>query len=181
MLLDDTEPAALPDQRCVVCRLLHRKMSVPPCVCRALFRCFISHAISCEIHVTLLFVTRCGFGVFRAELGVDVIQFGYFQTAFSLFQAIGGPLLGTVIDTHGARAGLQIAQFGAALSYLSLGMATTIPALFASRIFSLLMHTMHCCQTYVATISLPDSRATAMGRLTVSCASACCCVCARGL
>ncbi len=107
------------------------------------------------------------------ELGVDVIQFGYFQTTFSLLQTTGGPLLGRVIDSQGPRVGLQLAQSGSGLSYILLGLATTIPALFASRIPTLLMHTMHCCQTFIATISLPDNRATAMGRLTVSCKRTC--------
>jgi hypothetical protein len=69
----------------------------------------------------------------------------------------------------GARAGLQLAQVGSGLSYVLLGVSTSIPMLFASRIPTLFMHSMHCCQAFIAGITLPDTRSVGMGRLVISC------------
>ena len=106
---------------------------------------------------------------------MDVVVFGYLQTAFSFIQLMGGPIIGRVCDFKGARFGLQLAQFGSGLSYLLLGSAASVPALFASRLPTLLMHTMHCCQAFLAVLSLPESRTTAMGRLVISCTLSLCC------
>lgn len=102
------------------------------------------------------------------ELGVSDLSFGVLSTVFSAAQLLGGPLIGRLCDTQGARAALQVSQLGAALSYALLGGAVSVEWLFASRLASIAMHAMHASQAFVAVYSLPSLRAAALGRLSLS-------------
>ncbi len=119
----------------------------------------------------------CHYFVFvlcAAEFGVDAVVFGYLQTSFSLVQLLGSPVIGRLCDSYGPNVALQLSQLGSGLSYLLLGTATSVPLLFASRVPTLLMHTMHCCQAFIATLSPDETRSLSLGRLTISCACPLC-------
>lgn len=102
------------------------------------------------------------------QLGASDVIFGWLSTVFSLVQLIGGPVIGRLCDTRGARIALQVSQLGAAASYLLLGCATSIEWLFASRLPTVVMHAMQASQAFVAVHSLPSVRAVAIGRISLS-------------
>jgi OCT family organic cation transporter-like MFS transporter 18 len=97
------------------------------------------------------------------------VTFGYLLTTFSAVQLIGGPLIGRACDVYGYLFALQLSQFASGLSYLGLGLSSSLPMLFASRVPTLFMHTMHAGQTGLAVMVSKDSRAVSLGRLTMSC------------
>jgi OCT family organic cation transporter-like MFS transporter 18 len=96
------------------------------------------------------------------------VIFGWLSTVFSLVQLIGGPVIGRLCDTRGARLALQVSQLGAGASYVLLGCATSIEWLFASRLPTVAMHAMQASQAFVAVHSLPSVRAVAIGRISLS-------------
>lgn len=102
------------------------------------------------------------------QLGASDVIFGWLSTVFSLVQLIGGPVIGRLCDTRGARIALQVSQLGAGASYLLLGFATSIEWLFASRLPTVAMHAMQASQAFVAVHSLPSVRAVAIGRISLS-------------
>ena len=70
-------------------------------------------------------------------------MFGYIETVFAVAMLIGGPLFGRFGDLFGARAALCVAFVSSLLTYTVLAFATSIEALFLSRIFAFMMHAMH--------------------------------------
>jgi len=44
------------------------------------------------------------------EVGADAALFGWLQTTFSFVQLVGGPVIGRVCDTRGARLALLLSQ-----------------------------------------------------------------------
>lgn len=102
------------------------------------------------------------------QLGASDVIFGWLSTVFSLVQLIGGPVIGRLCDTRGARLALQVSQLGAGASYVLLGFATSIEWLFASRLPTVAMHAMQASQAFVAVHSLPSVRAVAIGRISLS-------------
>ncbi len=70
-------------------------------------------------------------------------MFGYMETVFAVAMLIGGPIFGRFGDLFGARSALLVAFFSSFLTYLTLALANSIPALFLSRIFAFMMHAMH--------------------------------------
>ena len=61
---------------------------------------------------------------------------------FALAQLAGGPLYGRLGDLLGERMALIVAFTSAFVSYSLMGIATSVQTLFASRLFSVLMHVM---------------------------------------
>jgi len=102
------------------------------------------------------------------KLGADAQLFGYLQTAFAVAQLLGGPLYGRLGDVFGERQALLVAFTASAASYTILGLATSVPALFFSRIPSAFMHVMQGSQMMTASTSSESSRATALSRLGFS-------------
>ena len=101
-------------------------------------------------------------------LSPDPVMFGYFQTSVSLFQLIGGPLMGRLCDAQGPRIGLVVSQVGSGLSYMLLGMSTTVTMLFVGQAWVVLQHAMQCAQACVSQLSTDNCRAEALGRLSLS-------------
>lgn len=101
-------------------------------------------------------------------LGADPIVFGYFQTCFSIFQLLGGPVIGQVCDTSGPRSALVWSQAAAATVYGLLGGATSLPMLFISQIPTLGLHSMQAAQACLTQTSSVDTRASSLGQLSLS-------------
>ena len=76
------------------------------------------------------------------KLGVNSVWYGYLQTTFAIVQLAGGPLYGRFGDLFGGRAAMTLAYISAALSYFLLGMSSSVPLLFLSRLPSVFMHAM---------------------------------------
>ncbi|KAM5248482.1 solute carrier family 22 member 18 [Ctenodactylus gundi] len=104
------------------------------------------------------------------RLGLDSIMFGYLQTTFGVLQLLGGPVFGRFADQRGARAAFSLSFLSAAALYLLLA-AACIPSLpgvvllFASRLPSVLMHTLPAAQMVITDLSAPEDRSAALGRL----------------
>ena len=84
----------------------------------------------------------CWFQYLTKKLGADPTVFGQLQTVFALAQLAGGPLYGRLGDLLGERMALIVAFTSAFVSYSLMGIATSVETLFASRLFSVLMHVM---------------------------------------
>ncbi len=70
-------------------------------------------------------------------------MFGYMETVFAVSMLLGGPIFGRFGDLFGARSALLVAFLSSLLSYGTLALANSIPALFLSRVFAFMMHAMH--------------------------------------
>ena len=107
------------------------------------------------------------------------------ETVFAVAMLLGGPLFGRFGDLFGARSALLVAFTSSLLTYLILGLAHSIPALFLSRLFAFMMHAMHgestmiyhqCvnhplitgAQMVMTDVSGSTERADALGKLGVS-------------
>ena len=76
------------------------------------------------------------------KLGADATIYGQIQTVFAVAQLVGGVLYGRLGDLFSDRTALLVAFASAAASYTITGFAYSLPMLFLSRIFCVLMHVM---------------------------------------
>ncbi|HET6249539.1 MAG TPA: MFS transporter [Tepidisphaeraceae bacterium] len=93
---------------------------------------------------------------------------------FSVFQFIGSPILGALSDRIGRRPVLAFSQFGSALGYLLLGLATVasfhfspvvmMGIVYASRIIDgFTGGNISTAQAYISDVTTPKNRARGMG------------------
>ena len=108
------------------------------------------------------------FPYLSSSLGADPVMVGYLQSSSSLFQLIGAPFMGRLIDTRSPKLALIISHSCAAVSYLMLSMAWSVPSLFASQLPTVFLAAMHSSQAYMTLLSSTDSRAAALGSLGLS-------------
>ena len=96
--------------------------------------------------------------------------YGQLQSFFSTIQTIGSPLVGILLDRLGVRLASTIVFASSALSYYILSIATTLPALFYSKIPTALQHAFLVAQAVAAIACQGDeaARAQALGRVTTA-------------
>lgn len=122
------------------------------------------------LELTCLFMQFSIIPYLSRTLGLDSVSFGYLQTTFGVLQLLGGPVFGRFADQYGARAALSLSFLAASTLYLLL-VASCSPALpgvfllFASRLPSVLMHTLPAAQMVITDLTAPTERPTALGRL----------------
>ncbi len=122
------------------------------------------------IFVTV-FIDLLGFGIiipllpFYAErFGATAFAVGMLATSFSLMQFIFAPIWGRLSDRVGRRPIILLGLAGSCLSYLAFGMAHTLPALFAARIFAgIAGANIPTAQAVMADLTTPENRAKGMG------------------
>ncbi|XP_067902184.1 solute carrier family 22 member 18 isoform X2 [Heterodontus francisci] len=102
------------------------------------------------------------------RLGMDTVMFGYLQTTFAVIQLLGGPLFGRFGDLFGGRAALSLAYLSSGLTYVLMGLSTSVSLLFLSRVPSVFMHGMQAAQMVVTDLSSESERAGALGKLGLS-------------
>ncbi|XP_055505626.1 solute carrier family 22 member 18 isoform X2 [Leucoraja erinacea] len=102
------------------------------------------------------------------RLGMDTVMFGYLQTTFAIIQLLGGPLFGRFGDLFGGRAALSLAYLSSGLTYVLMGLSTSVSLLFLSRLPSVFMHGMQAAQMIVTDLSSESERAGALGKLGIS-------------
>lgn len=96
--------------------------------------------------------------------------YGQLQSFFSTIQTIGSPLVGILLDRLGVRLASTIVFASSAMSYYILSIATTLPALFYSKIPTALQHAFLVAQAVAAIACQGDeaARAQALGRVTTA-------------
>lgn len=118
-----------------------------------------------------VFIDLLGFGIiipllpFYAEtFGATGFTIGLLATSFSLMQFVFAPIWGRVSDRIGRRPIILLGLLGSCLSYLGFGMASTLPLLFAARIFAgIAGANIPTAQAVVADLTTPENRAKGMG------------------
>src|SRR5947207_601694 len=129
----------------------------------------------------IVFVDLLGFGIIIPLLPRYVPHFTenplkvtMLFAVFSVFQFIGAPILGLCSDRYGRRPVLIVSQFGSALGYLLLGLATqwrftpamTLALVYVSRIIDgFTGGNISTAQAYVSDVTTPQNRAKGMGML----------------
>ncbi len=119
----------------------------------------------------IVFVDLVGFGIIIPLLPFygEHFQAGPFVVAmmmatYSLGQFVAAPFWGRLSDTIGRRPVLIISLFGAVLSYIWLGFASTLWMLFAARtVGGLMAGNISTAFAYIADITTPENRAKGMG------------------
>jgi len=118
-----------------------------------------------------VFIDLLGFGIiipllpfYAQTFGATAFTVGMLATSFSLMQFIFAPVWGRVSDRVGRRPIILAGLLGSCLSYLAFGMASTLTALFAARIFAgIAGANIPTAQAVVADLTTPENRAKGMG------------------
>ena len=120
-----------------------------------------------------VFIDLLGFGIiipllpFYAEtFGAHAFTVAMLSTSFSLMQFIFAPIWGRLSDRIGRRPIIVFGLLGSCLSYLAFGLATSLTALFAARIFAgIAGANIPTAQAVVADVTTPENRAKGMGMI----------------
>lgn len=119
----------------------------------------------------IVFIDLVGFGIvipllpfYGEHFQADPFTVSLIMATYSLGQFIAAPFWGRLSDTIGRRPVLIISLFGAVLSYIWLGFATTLWMLFAARMVGGLMAgNISTAFAYIADITTVENRAKGMG------------------
>jgi MFS transporter, DHA1 family, tetracycline resistance protein len=118
-----------------------------------------------------VFIDLLGFGIiiplqpFYAEhFGANAFTVGMLSTSFSLMQFIFAPIWGRLSDRIGRRPIILAGLFGSFLSYLAFASVSSLPLLFAARLFAgIAGANIPTAQAVMADITTPENRAKGMG------------------
>ena len=92
--------------------------------------------------------------------------FGYFIGAYALMQLLASPVLGSLSDRFGRRLILLVSLAGAAVDYLMMAFAPTLPILFLGRAISgLTGASMTVANSYMADVSDDTNRSANFGMI----------------
>ena len=119
----------------------------------------------------IVFIDLLGFGIiipllpfYGEHFQADPFTVSLIMAIYSLGQFVAAPFWGRLSDTIGRRPVLVISLFGAVLSYIWLGFATTLWMLFAARLVGGLMAgNISTAFAYIADITTVENRAKGMG------------------
>lgn len=119
----------------------------------------------------IVFIDLVGFGIvipllpfYGEHFQADPFTVSMIMATYSIGQFIAAPVWGRLSDTIGRRPVLILSLFGAVLSYIWLGFATTLWMLFAARLMSGLMAgNISTAFAYIADITTVENRAKGMG------------------
>ena len=108
------------------------------------------------------------FPYLSSQLGASPVDIGYLTSASSLFQLVGSPFMGRLMDARGPKLALLMSNAFAALSYFLLSQSTSIPLLYLSQLPTFFLSTMHASQVYLTHLTSADRRAESLGSLSLS-------------
>jgi MFS transporter, DHA1 family, tetracycline resistance protein len=118
-----------------------------------------------------VFIDLIGFGIvlpllpFYAEhFGANALLVGLLSTSFSLMQLLFAPVWGRLSDRVGRRPVILAGLLGSSISYLTFGLAQSLPILFLSRILAgIAGANISTAQAYIADSTQRENRAKGMG------------------
>ena len=119
----------------------------------------------------IVFIDLVGFGIvipllpfYGEHFQADPFTVAMMMATYSLFQFIAAPFWGRLSDTIGRRPVLIASLFGAVLSYIWMGFASTLWMLFAARaVGGLMAGNISAAFAYIADVTTPENRAKGMG------------------
>jgi len=118
-----------------------------------------------------VFIHLVGFGLllpllpyYAETYGATGFAVGLLNTSYSFMQFVTSPLWGRISDRIGRRPVIIGSLIATAVSYVAFGLATSLPVLFASRIFAgIAGGVIPTTQAYVADTTTPAERTKGMG------------------
>jgi MFS transporter, DHA1 family, tetracycline resistance protein len=118
-----------------------------------------------------VFIDLIGFGIvlpllpfYAQHFGANALLVGLLSTSFSLMQLLFAPVWGRLSDRVGRRPVILVGLLGSSLSYLTFGLAPSLPILFLSRILAgIAGANISTAQAYIADSTQPENRAKGMG------------------
>ncbi len=118
-----------------------------------------------------VFIHLVGFGLllpllpyYAETYGATGVAVGLLNTSYSFMQFLSSPLWGRLSDRIGRRPVILASLIATAASYIVFGLATSLPVLFASRIFAgIAGGVIPTTQAYIADTTTPAERTKGMG------------------
>ena len=118
-----------------------------------------------------VFIDLIGFGIvlpllpfYALHFGANALLVGLLSTSFSLMQLLFAPVWGRLSDRVGRRPVILAGLLGSSISYLTFGLAPSLPILFLSRILAgIAGANISTAQAYIADSTQPEDRAKGMG------------------
>lgn len=102
--------------------------------------------------------------LYAASFGANASTIGFLGAAYPAMQVIGAPLLGRLSDRYGRKPILLISQIGTFLGFILLGLADSLPLLFASRILDGLSGgNISTAQAIIADLTSEKNRTKGLG------------------
>jgi DHA1 family tetracycline resistance protein-like MFS transporter len=103
---------------------------------------------------------------YAQEYGATPTLVGLLLAANAATQLVGAPMLGRLSDRYGRRPMLILSIAGTAVSFVLLGLANSLAALFVSRLLDgLLGGDISIAQAYISDVTDEESRATGLGTI----------------
>jgi DHA1 family tetracycline resistance protein-like MFS transporter len=118
-----------------------------------------------------VFIDLVGFGIvipvlplYAQNYGASETVIGLLLAIYSVMQFIFAPILGKLSDRVGRRPVLLVSLIGTAIGFLTMGLANTLWLLFLARIIDgITGGNISTAQAYIADVTPPDKRSSAMG------------------
>ena len=119
----------------------------------------------------IVFIDLVGFGIIIPLLPLYAASFdatptvvGVLLASYSLAQMVATPYLGALSDKYGRRPILLISQVGTVVSFILLGVANSLPLLFAARVLDGISGgNISTAQAYISDVTEERDRAKAFG------------------
>ena len=119
----------------------------------------------------IVFIDLVGFGIvipvlplYAERFGASPLKVGLLLAVYSLMQAACAPILGRWSDRFGRRPVLLVSIIGSSLGFLMMGMARSLPLLFAGRVIDgITGGNISTAQAYIADITPAHERSKGMG------------------
>ena len=120
----------------------------------------------------VMFLVMVGFGIiipvlpfYAEDIGANPTQLGFLMGVYSLMQLLFAPMWGRISDRVGRKPVIMIGILGLSLSFLLMGVSSSLWMLFVARIIGGILSSanMPTVMAYVADITSPEDRGKGMG------------------